>query len=145
MREFPAWLARLNTSDLIATIGFSQLMPLLESMIVFIPMLFATAILSRRLNQEQRIAILFCFLAVSTVWAILFHYFIDSIREWRIEFLALGIVYLATNIIPIGIALQSKQFAAGVKETMERLNVLSAIYIAVDVICVLIVVGYLLI
>ena len=145
LREFPAWLARLNRGDLIATIGFSQLMPFVESVVVFAPFLIMARLLARRFDKQERLAILFVVLFVSTVWSIAFHWTVDSIRHWRLEFIGLGLLYLATLVAPIVLILRSKPAIAGLAEAIERINVLSAIYIAIDAVCLLIVIGYLLI
>lgn len=144
MREFPAWLARLSTADLIATIGFSQMMPLIESAIVFVLLLIVAVFLSRWLETDRRLAVLFSALLISSAWAVVFHVIVDSIRHWRLEFLALGLVYLATLGLPIWLIVRSKRVAAGVNDALERLNVLSAVYIAVDMLCLLVVIGFLL-
>ena len=145
LREFPAWLARLNRGDLIATIGFSQLMPFVESVIVFVPCMLLTLWLARRFDRQERLAIMFIVLLVSTVWSIVFHWTVDSIRHWRLEFIGLLALYLATLAVPVLLILRSKSVIASLVEAIERINVLSAIYIAVDAICLLIVIGYLLI
>ncbi|MGB1251184.1 MAG: hypothetical protein ACPG8W_11255 [Candidatus Promineifilaceae bacterium] len=143
MREFPAWLARLNPIDLIATIGFSQLMPFLESIIVFVPILIVVRWLPQRFEQAERIAMVFCFLMVSAAWSIFFHWSVDVVRTWRLAFVGFGGFYLVTLALPLAYLLRSKTAAVRIADVVERLNVLSAIYIAIDLVCILIVIAFL--
>lgn len=139
-REFPAWLARLNTGDLITTVALTQLFTLLETLIVFVPLALFLYLLPK--PREVYATLL---LAISACWAIGAHLYIESLRDWAFTQYALaGGVYLLMVVAVVVVGMKIKRVRRAVVAINERLVVLSGLYITLDLIgVVVIVIGFL--
>ncbi len=128
-REFPAWLARLNTGDLVTTVALTQFFTLLETIIIFIPLSLFMAILPKQIPRQVVATLL---LTISSIWAIGAHLYIEALRAWgMVQYGIAGVIYLLMILLVLWIGVQVQRTILSIN---ERLVVLSGLYIVLDLI-----------
>ncbi len=131
-REFPAWLARLNMGDLVTTVALTQFFTLLETLIIFVPLALFLWRLPKRLPREVLATLV---LTVSTVWAIGAHLYIEALRDWGLSQYAIaGGIYLLMLVVILWIGVSIAKVRHTIEVINERLIILSGLYIALDII-----------
>lgn len=129
-REFPAWLARLNTGDLVTTVALTQLFTLLETIIIFVPLMLFLSILPKRVPYESVATLL---LLLSSIWAVGAHLYIEALRGWGVlQYAIAGLIYLLMLAVVLWISLQRERVRQAITSVNERLIVLSGLYLLLD-------------
>lgn len=154
-RDF-SWVAeRTRVWDAVGLLAYALLIALLESVGVFLPVLFLAWLLPVRWHSGQRIALTGTLFLVVSVWAMLGQgYFLVqnplpeslfnllSASEHPMRILAAVILPLIalSAAIPAFLILKSRKFLEGVLQFFERLTLLSTFYLLLDVIGIVILV-----
>lgn len=140
LREVPAWVLRLSLWDLIGVIAYTQAFALLESAIIFLVLILLGAILPGRLFRDRFVAQGSMAVFLTSAWAVAAHYSDDAIRLWSAKMFLLGFaVYLASVAVFYGLIHRHDRLAEAIRSLVERLLVLSLLYVSIDVLSLLIV------
>lgn len=141
LRAVPAWMLSMSLWELTGTIAYPLAFTLVESGFVWLGMLIAAVILPEKILREKFVAksALIIFLAMG--WAIVAHFYGQAWRLWD----KLGLLlWLGTLLTAIGIGVFSVQrfekLARVINSLTERLSILAWIYLALDLLSVLVII-----
>lgn len=141
MREVPAWVLRLSVWDLVGVIAYSLVFALLETLVVFLGILLFSAILPARLFRDKFVAMSTAVVFLASVWFVFLHYNDGMIedRQWVALLVWAGAYVLCLAVVYFLIQ-RNHQVEKSVNAFVERLSVLSFLYVLVDVLAVIVVV-----
>jgi hypothetical protein len=150
------WIAeRTNAWDSVGYAGYSLGFALIESALIFLIVLLLGYLLPTRWKQKTQVALLSVLFFVVAFWAIagqvyfildkeppglLFRILYNTNRFGAITFPIFLLIILASVALPIIYLPRSEKFEKIVYEVVDRLMVLSALYIVFDVFGVLVVI-----
>jgi hypothetical protein len=141
LRELPAWLLRLSIWELIGVISYVLVFALVESVAFLVALLVLAALLPAKLLRDRFVAVGTMLVVITTAWAIAAHYNADAIRLWGLRQFALwGALYLVSVLVGWALVYRFKRLQGIVVAVAERLVVLSAAYVVLDLLGVGIVV-----
>lgn len=140
LRQIPSWSLQFDLWELLSMFAYTQVFALLESAIIFGLLWLAAVLLPGRILRERLVAKSALVMLAATVWFIYLHLNDNFIRAREFLPLALwaGSLLLA---LTVGFILvhRSARVRQSIHAIVERLAVLSAIYVAIGVISVVIV------
>ena len=150
------WVAeRTVFADAIGYASYSLVFALLESLILLIPLVLLGFLLPKAWNGRQRIAMLGTLFVVVSVWAIIAQVYNIVDKEpytiwWRIiyhtqrfeiyTFFAMLLILLASAGVPAYFITRSEKWVNAAQAVIERLVLLSALYLVFDLIGLVIVI-----
>ena len=141
LHEVPAWLLQLNVWDLIAIVSYTQLFALLESIVVFVPLLLAAGLLPRRWFSDKFVAISTGVVFLSAAWFIVAHFnqaAVQSLGYWQLlPWLGL---YLASQLVLFSLVQLSHRLEVAIGSFADRLAAVSALYFIIALLSVPVVV-----
>lgn len=134
-------MIRLSTWDFVGVIAYSLAFALLESILVFFILLVLAFILPARLFRSKFVALSGVVVLLATGWFIYLQYNRDLITNREVKVLVLWLVsfLLAVGIFSL-LVHRSKRLETSIQGLAQRLAILAALYIFVDLIAVAIVV-----
>ncbi|MCA9921101.1 MAG: hypothetical protein KC419_12270 [Anaerolineales bacterium] len=141
MREIPAWVLRLSIAEMLGVIAYAQLFALLDTLVVFLPLVLVSAVLPASLLRKRFVAVGTAVVFITSGWLIYLH-----LNNWVFEqrdtavFAIWGVTYLVAMIGVYLLIQRSEKVAAGISNFVQRLSVLSILYLIVDIISLIIVV-----
>ncbi|MEZ4646483.1 MAG: hypothetical protein R3E31_27805 [Chloroflexota bacterium] len=141
MREVPAWILRLSIWDLVGVISYSLMFALLETSVIFAGIVLLGFIVPGRFFRHKFVALSTMLVFVTSIWFVILQY-----NSWIIEFkrpfitLIWGLTYLIAVIIGYWFVNRRPKLEAGINNFVQRLGVLSFIYIFLDVVGLIIVI-----
>jgi hypothetical protein len=139
--QVPAWVMQLNTWDLIGLIAYTQAFALIETIVVFFMLVLLSAILPAWFLRDRFVAQASMIILLSSAWSIVLFYNTEIINRatrktlvfWFAAYLAsIGVFY-----VPIQ---RCKKLEALIRSIVERLQVLSFVYVTVGFLSVIIVI-----
>jgi hypothetical protein len=149
--EVPAWMLRLSLGELIGVIAYTQLFALIESILVAAVLVGIRQLLVaagrlpklvglRRLIAEKYVSLAAVFIFVNSIWAGLIQIYYETLRLWSAaQFLPWALLFLLSNLLLLGLVARFSRADRIVRLLVERLAVLSYLYVALDVVCLFIV------
>lgn len=141
LREVPAWVLRLSVWELAGVIAYTQVLALVESLTVSLALLVLSVVLPAGLFRNRLVAQGSMLVLVTSCWAIVAHYNDDVIRLWGARDFLLWLVFYVVSITIFYILIyRSAKIERAIRSVVERLAVLSGLYVALDLLCILIVV-----
>jgi hypothetical protein len=142
LREVPAWILRLPLWDVVGLVAYTQVFALLESGFLFLGIVVLSLILPAAwLRQRLPVQGLLLVLA-ATAAAVVFHYAEDALR-------GLGVIGLAgLALLPLVLfgggsyaVRRSPRLETAARAFVERVSVLSYLYVFVSVVGLIIVIA----
>lgn len=141
MREVPAWILRLSIWDLIGVISYSLMFALIETGIIFLGIVLLSLVLPRRFFRHKFVALSTMLVFVTSAWFIVLQY-----NSWIIEFkrpiisLIWALSFLLAAAVGYVLVSRRPKLEAGINNFVQRLGVLSFIYVFLDVVGLIIVI-----
>lgn len=146
LHELPAYLLRLSINEMVGILAYNQLFALIESLVITGGVLLLAVFLPWQWIREQFVVAASLIILISALWMIPVHY-----SEKLITLLAGNIIliipisllwsglYFATIYVLIIMTRRKLGFLKGVLAFVDRISVLSAIYLFVDLISLFII------
>lgn len=150
------WIAeRTNQWDAIGVFGYALLGALIESLLIFLVIILLSYLISQKWNAEKRFGVLFTVVFVSAFWSIIGQlYFVlgGAAPQFIVDFAIssghpLWVLYgisfplvVASIVVPIYLFLQKYQSSGKFMAFVDRLILLSGMYLFLDVIGIIIVI-----
>lgn len=141
LKEVPAWVLQMNAWELLGTIAYTQMFVLFESIVIFLPFVVLSALLPASWLRARFVALTTAIVYLSAGWSILAH-------TYNVTFITRG----AGILLPwIGLFIISQVFfhilfrsnrkiEAAILWFVNRIAILAAVYLLVDLLAVLIVI-----
>lgn len=127
--------------ELVSVIAYTQAFALLESVFVLFCLLFLGAILPTQFFRKKFVALGGTVVFVTAAWAMIAHYNSAKTSLWGgKDFLPWAALYLASLVVPSVLIRRYKKLEELMVSFIERLSVLSFIYVSIGVLSVVIVV-----
>lgn len=137
---FPAYRVRLTFWDLVGVIAYTQAFALFESLLILAGLAALALLVPLRWRGDRFIASLSMLIFVTTFWSILIHLNYETIIDWGARQAGLWmLIILATGVPLIWFTARVPRLADAVITFLDRALVLTALYLVVDVVCLLIV------
>lgn len=137
-RDIPAWSLYLDLWDLSSTISYVLTFALIESLVVFLLMLAFGFLLPLRWIKGRFVGVSGLFMAEGALLAILLqHHIRQNTARQIIPFLP---VFLALLVVSFGAVLRAPKLSQVLRSIAQRLGILAAVYLAFDLVALLIVV-----
>ena len=134
LREYPAWIKRMNTAELLGAFSYVMgVFALPDAILLFLGVLVLALILPYRFFREKFAALGSALALITAVWFIIFHSFplwleqrqLVPLGLWAVSYvLVVGVVYVQI--------LRSPKAEALVDNFMQRAVTLSALYLFID-------------
>jgi hypothetical protein len=141
LREVPAWVLRLSSWELIGVIAYAQAFAFLESVIILLVLVLLGAILPARLLRDGFVAQSSIMVFVASGWAIAVHYNSEAVRLWGLkEFFLWSVLCFATVAVFCVLAHRYKRLERLLGSFIERLTVLSYVYVLLDLLSLFVVI-----
>jgi hypothetical protein len=132
---------RLNTWDLIGVVAYTQAFALIESLVVLLLLLFGCAILPAQLFRNKFVAISALIVILTSAWFILAHYNDEIMRLWGLKQFAIwGGIYCLSIVLGALIVHRFERLEKAINDIVQRLIVLSSVYILMGILSVTVVI-----
>ena len=129
LRDVPSWALYMRYGEMFSTIAYTLNFALIETLILFLPVVFLGVLLPERWVREKYVSVASILLLEGALAASLFQYAIKDNYPKRVTILAifslLGLSIVITLIFP--------KIGQAMKWIAEGLAILTAIYIFLDV------------
>lgn len=135
----PAWLLRMNMGQLIGSSAYVLSFALMESCLVWGFLLLLALILPKTLLRKQFVAQSIGLVLISAFFSIVLHFNYAFLVTRRIFIPLLAACFIALVLVVLFWIGRSERFDRVTRAILERLSVLSGIYLFFDAIAVLIV------
>jgi hypothetical protein len=141
LREVPAWLRQMSLWDVIGVVSYPQMFVLFESVVIFLPLVLLSALLPAGWFRDKFVALATGIVYLSVVWFILAHIYDLTLRYWGLGQLLPWIgLFLFSQILFFFLIHSSHKLQSIIVSWVNRVAVLSIVYLLIDLISVLIVV-----
>lgn len=141
LQFLPAWVLRLSVWDLLGVVAYTQAFALLESLLLWLVVMLVGIVLPAKLVANRFLVLGSALFFLHSIWVIIIQYIYDALRSGGlIQFLLLGSVYAFSVAVTFFLVTRSDKLAASIRALIERLAVLSFIYIFVDLLSVFVVI-----
>jgi hypothetical protein len=151
-----SWVTeRTNSWDAIGVGAYGLLVAFAESVFVFLVALVLSFLISRKWEEDRRLALLFVTIFVVASWAIinqlyflfgatlpggLMRSLINAAHPLRILYGTSFVLASISVVLPYAAVLQSEKVVKGIETVMERLSILTVLYLFLDVVGLIIVI-----
>ena len=151
-----AWVTeRTNSWDAIGVGAYGLLVAFAESVFVFVVALVLSFLISRKWGEVRRLAMLFVTIFVVAIWAIInqlyflfgatlpggmMRFLINAAHPLRILYGTSFVLATASVVLPYLAVLQLDKAVKGFETVMERLSILTVLYLFLDVVGLVIVI-----
>ncbi|MEW5869869.1 MAG: hypothetical protein AB1894_11380 [Chloroflexota bacterium] len=141
----PSWILRLGIYELAGTIAYPLAFALLESLLVWAIVTLAAVLLPAnwlKVNFAVQASLL---VLITALWSVVIHINYEAFLQYRKYFVAFASIYLLTLLLPhlliqrYSKAKRGKKFMAAMRSVLQRIEVLSFLYIFFDILGVLII------
>jgi hypothetical protein len=140
LRTIPSWILSMDIWQLIGVIAYTQAFALLESVLVFLILLFIAIILPRKWFRDRFVAQVCMAVLFASAWAILAHFYGQNYGIWAIKRFLLSMTPLLVLIIVFSILIiRFKGFQKVIDAFVEHLLVLSLLYVGIDVFSIIVI------
>jgi hypothetical protein len=154
-RDF-SWVAeRTNSWDAIGVVSYGVTFAFVESVFVFLLAVLLGFLISKKWNEDRRLALVGILVFITSLWAIASYlYFMLNIsipgktilffagltHPLRVLYVLSLVVIAPTVILPVYLVLRSDRVLKGVKGFFERLSLLTIVYLFFDFVGLVIVI-----
>jgi hypothetical protein len=141
MREIPAWILRLSISEMVGVIAYSQLYAFLDTLLIFIPILLLSVVLPAGLFRIKFVALGTAVAFITSAWFIFLHLNNQVIEMRQTAVMAAwAISYLVVLVGFYLLVHRNAKVETAIIRFVQRLSVLSLLYLMIDVVSVVVVV-----
>lgn len=155
LRDFDWISERTNSWDAIGVGGYALLLALLESFIVFVLLFILSFLVHKIWQPDTRLAIMSVLMFVISLWAIftqgffllggmvpnsIYQFLVDSGHPFRYIYGTMWTITIITVAVPVFLLLRSEKLVRWVLAVIERIILLSGLYLVFDFIGIVIVV-----
>lgn len=148
LREIPTYLLSMTTGEIIGMIAYAQVFALFESIVVTLFLIILNIVLPSRIFNEKFVSQGSLIVFFTSIWMLFFHYqvrIIKGLSPSLFVYLALIWLWVMTYIGLLCASLilirKNAQFEQRIIDLVERLTVLSATYVLIDIVSIFIVIG----
>jgi hypothetical protein len=134
--DVPSWLLYLNTGEILGMVSYSFSFALFETMILYLPLILMGVILPRRWTKDRFVPLASVWLIAATLIAFVLQLSIEY--DWPKQLLLAGILPLLIGVSVF--SLRYPKIPLFVRTLALRLTVLTLVYIALDIVGLLIVI-----
>lgn len=139
-QEFPAWLLRLSLGEIVAVVSYTMVYALLDALLMFVGLVLASMILPGRWLRDHFLAAGSVVALVTAVWLIIFNFYPAIFEERSVTLLGLwGGSYLIVLALLYLWVLRSDKARAAVARFVERLALLSGVYLVITAISIIVI------
>jgi len=151
-----SWVAeRTNSWDAVGLTGYTLLIALVESIITVVAVLLLSFLVPKSWSAEKRIAIMSILVLTTSVWAMIAQalFLVDDIvpksllrflaqtpRAFWIIYGSIGTFVIASNALPVYLLIRYEKFVNVINSIIDRLILLSTLYIFLDFVGIVIVI-----
>lgn len=138
--KVPAWIVQMNMWDVAGTAAYPLAFALLESVVVFIPVLILGLILPASLRGDKFLALITALVLLVSVWFAILHFSLGAMQMWGSVELLLGSgAFLLSLVVVFVLVSRSEKLSAAITAFAKRLAVLSALYLLFDILSLIII------
>lgn len=134
-------MIRVSTWDFVGVVSYNLAFALLESFLLFVAVLVLAFILPARVFRSKFVALSSVIIILATGWFIYLQYNDELIADRQVKLLAIWIIslFLAIGVLFI-LVHRSMKLETSIQALAQRLAVLAALYVLIDLVAVVIVV-----
>jgi hypothetical protein len=141
LREVPAWVLRLSAWELFGVVSYALLVALLEGLLLSVGLVALGTLLPRSLLGDGFVAQATMVVLLTSIWAVVAHRNTEVIRLWGLRQFALaGMVYSISIGLGYGLIRCFERLRSVLNSIVERLSVLSFVYVFADLLAVAVVI-----
>ena len=141
LREVPAWLLQMNIWDLIGVISYTQMFVLLESIIIFLSLILLSIILPAGWFRNKFVALSTGVVFLPACWFFLAHVNDLILLDWGFrQFLPWVTLFFLSQFLVFLLIHYSQKVESVIILFVDRVMVLSFVYLLLDLASVLIIV-----
>jgi hypothetical protein len=142
LHEIPAWQLQLGLWDLLAAVSYTQALVLLESVVVFLPLVLAAVILPPPWYRDRFVPLTTGIVYLSAAWFVLAHLHEEALRTWGIRHYLPWVAAYGLSVLALVITIhRSERVRALLGAFVNRLALLAGAYLLVALGAVVIVVA----
>ena len=146
-RDFSWVTERTNSWDALGVVSYGLVFTIFESIAVFFTAVFLSLLISRKWDEKRRLAVSVILITVISLWAMVNHlYFLNGApapqnlitfftkfdHPLRALYVSSFLLVTPTFLFPVYFVFRSEVFFQFVKDLVERLSLLSSLYLVVD-------------
>ena len=139
LREVPAWLHQMSVWDVIGVVSYPQVFVLIESVVICLPLVFLSTVLPARWFRDKFVALASGIIYLSVAWFILAHINDRTLRYWRLGQFPIGL-FVLSQMLFFFLIHYSRKLQSIIVSCVNRVAVLSIVYLMTGLISVLIIV-----
>jgi len=140
-REVPAWILRLSISEMVGVMAYAQLYALLDTLLIFVPLLLLAVLLPATLFRNKFVATGTAVIFISSAWFIFLHLNGQIIEQRQIAVLAIwGVSYLLILAAAFIFIRKNQKLETAIVSFVQRLSVLSVLYLIIDLLSLVVIV-----
>jgi hypothetical protein len=133
LREAPAWSLKFSLWDLIGVFSYIEAFVLLESIVIFLPLVVLAALLPARWLRSTFVASCTAIVYVSAGWFILAHIHDFTVRDWSLrQLLPWFLAFLFSQGVILILIRNSRRLESLIVSVVDRVAVLSILYLSVS-------------
>jgi hypothetical protein len=155
LRDFDWISERTNSWDAVGVGAYALLLALSESILVFLVFFGLSFLVHRIWKPETRLAIMTILMFIISMWAIftqsffllggilpesIFNFLVDSGHPFRYLYGTIGAAVIFSVVVPVFILLRSEKIVKGTLALIERIILLSGLYLFFDLVGIVIVI-----
>jgi hypothetical protein len=137
----PAWVLRMNLSQLTGSIDYLLVFALLESVVIWGILVLAALALPQAWLRQKFLAQSTTLVLVTTFWSIVVHLNYEFLVSNRGFLVVVALAYLVSAGVCHILAGRSPRLGMALRNILDRLTVLSFLYIFFDIVGLLVVIA----
>ena len=139
--EVPGWSRQMSGWDVIGIVSYTQVFVLFESIVIFLPLLFLSALLPAGWFKDKFVALSTMIVYLSSVWFILAHLNDVTLYTWGPKQLLPWIgLFLVSQILFFSLIHANQKLESVIVSFVNQVAVLSTVYLFFGLLSVLIIV-----
>lgn len=136
----PSYVLRLSVWDLVGFIAYTQAFALFESLLFFTILAAVIWLAPLTWRSERLLAGLGTSIFIISFWSILIHLGYEEVIQWGARQLGIWLmIILSTGLLFIWLVTSKPRLTGAVISFLDRASVLAALYLVIDVFCLIIV------
>jgi hypothetical protein len=132
--KVPGWIVQMSMWDVAGTAAYPLAFALLESVIVFIPVVILGLILPASLRGDKFLPLITALVLLVSIWVGILHFSLGALQAWGTVELLLGLgAFLLSLVVVFVLVARSEKLSSAITAFAKRLAVLSALYLLIDI------------
>ena len=130
----PSWALRLGLFELLGVTSYPLVFALLESILVWLLIILLSLVLPRKVLGKDFVTQAAIFIFFLAILSGLMHFSVELIFNFRLYTLVLLLIIFSIALILSYLAGRSMKYSSAIRNLLSRVNVLSGIYIFMDLV-----------